>query len=115
MFNNMLSRLLGLSFSCFFIVSFVSANDSNFSGELALEGLYFFEEGLQGQKKAQPSLRAEVEYQKNLESDYFHFVLFGRVDEQDAKRSHLDVREAYWTHVADDWEILGGDRIASFS
>ena len=104
----MLSRLLGLSFSCFFIVSFVSANDSNFSGELALEGRYFFEEGLQGQKKAQPSLRAEVEYQKNLESDYFHFVLFGRVDEQDAKRSHLDVREAYWTHVADDWEMKVG-------
>tara|TARA_R110002072_G_scaffold301462_2_gene481244 strand:- start:3994 stop:5187 length:1194 start_codon:yes stop_codon:yes gene_type:complete len=91
-----------------FFSSSVFAESSGFSGELGVEERYFFERGLQGQDKLQASIRGEIEYQKSLDSDYFNVVLFGRADAQDSERSHVDIREAYWTHVADDWEMKVG-------
>jgi len=36
------------------------------------------------------------------------FDAFGRLDSQDSKRSHADLREAYWAYEGDSWEILLG-------
>ena len=97
--------LLSLLFSQ---TCFVIAGSSDFSAELALEGRYFLEKGLQEQERLQPSLRGELEFQKRIDADNFNFVLFGRLDSEDDERSHADIREAYWTHVADGWETKIG-------
>jgi hypothetical protein len=100
-----------LSFLILIIGSFFFTDKSHslgLSGELGLEGRYFFERGLQNQERFHTSLRGEVEYKNSFDSNYFNLVLFGRYDNEDSKRSHADVREAYWTHVADDWEIKIG-------
>lgn len=90
----------------FFIANITQAKD--LSAELALESRYFFEDGLQGQEQFQPSIRGLLDYQKKLDSNSFNMVVFGRADEEDSERSHLDIREAYWSHYDDDWEIKLG-------
>lgn len=35
-------------------------------------------------------------------------VAFGRLDSQDEKRSHIDLREAYWGYEGDGWDIRAG-------
>ena len=86
----------------------VNAQSSGFGGELGVDARNFFERGLQNQKRFNPSLRGEVEYQNNIDSNYYNFVLFGRYDSEDSQRSHIDLREAYWTHVSDNWEMKVG-------
>ena len=105
---NLLSKL---SFLGFFLISHtftVKAESSDISAELGFETRYFFEQGLQNQERFQPSIRGEVEYQNNIEANYFNLTLFGRFDNEDVERSHIDIREAYWAHVADDWEMKVG-------
>lgn len=100
-----------LAILCFISASYSSilfAESSDFSGELGLESRYFFERGLQEQDRFQPSIRGEIEYQKSLESNNFNLVLFGRFDNEDSQRSHADIREAYWTHIGDEWEMKVG-------
>jgi hypothetical protein len=80
----------------------------SFSAELALEGRFFAEEGLQDQAQVQPSLRGLFEYQFNSDNNYYHVALFGRYDHEDTERSHADIREAYWTHVGEGWETRVG-------
>jgi hypothetical protein len=105
---NLLPRFSFISLVSLFISSLAVAESSDISGELGLEARYFLERGLQEQEKFQPSLRGEIEYKKSLESDSFNAVLFGRLDNEDSERSHIDLREAYWTHVADQWEMRVG-------
>jgi hypothetical protein len=52
------------------------------------------------------------EYYKtwNDDNDIFAFVAFGRWDEQDSNRTHFDIRELTWVHVADNWELRTGVR-----
>tara|TARA_R110001592_G_scaffold52649_3_gene161234 strand:+ start:14503 stop:15720 length:1218 start_codon:yes stop_codon:yes gene_type:complete len=105
---NLLSTL---SFLSLFLVSHtlaVKAESVDVSAELGLESRYFFEQGLQNQERFQPSIRGELEYQNAIDANYFNFVLFGRFDSEDMERSHIDIREAYWTHVADNWEMKVG-------
>jgi len=80
----------------------------DFSAEIGLEGRFFVEQGLQQQERSQPSLRGLFEYETRQENNYFHVALFGRVDKEDSERNHADIREAYWTHVADGWEMKLG-------
>lgn len=103
-----LSKLAILSFIAALYSSILSAESSDFSGEIGLDTRYFFERGLQEQERFQSSVRGEVEYQKSLDSDHFNVVLFGRFDNEDSERSHVDIREAYWTHVGDEWEVKAG-------
>lgn len=80
----------------------------DFSAELGLEGRFFIEDGLQGQDRFQPSMRTLLEYQSQYDNNSFHVAFFGRIDKEDEERSHVDIREAYWTHVADGWEMRLG-------
>jgi hypothetical protein len=98
--------LLILIIASFFFTA--NAQSTDFSGELGLEGRYFFERGLQNQERFNPSLRGELGYQNSFDSDFFNVVIFGRYDKEDSKRSHADVREVFWTHVADSWEMKIG-------
>jgi hypothetical protein len=58
----------------------------------------------------QPSLVAQPELlvQHDNGSDRFSFIPFARLDGRDNRRSHVDVREAYWLHIGQDWELLAG-------
>jgi hypothetical protein len=33
---------------------------------------------------------------------------FGRLDSMDSRRTHADLREAYWAYEGEDWEVLAG-------
>lgn len=78
------------------------------SSELGLELRYFPESGLAGQDTFQPSLRGEIEFNENQGDSAYDVVLFGRLDKEDSERSHVDVREALWTYVGDEWELKAG-------
>ncbi len=58
----------------------------------------------------QPSLMVQPELTLFPEGsdDQFSFIPFARLDGRDSRRTHFDVREAYWLHVADNWELLAG-------
>ncbi|MGD2075268.1 MAG: hypothetical protein PVI91_06895 [Gammaproteobacteria bacterium] len=66
-----------------------------------------FEDQLNG---LQPSLVAqpEVLFQSENGWDRFNFIPFARLDGQDDRRTHADIREAYWLHIGEDWELLAG-------
>jgi len=105
---NLLSRLVLATLLISSLFFSVTTYSSDFSAELGLEGRYFFERGLQDQARFHPSLRGEIEYKNSLESDNFNVVLFGRYDQEDLDRAHVDIREAFWTHVSDNWEMKVG-------
>ncbi|MFN3714187.1 MAG: hypothetical protein ACK4SX_11035 [Alcanivoracaceae bacterium] len=79
-------------------------------GELGLEGRYFTEgPGLPGYwHNGSAYVQMEVMHEWNQRRDLFTFVPFARVDENDARRSHADIRELIWLHVADRWESRVG-------
>lgn len=88
------------------------AEDIRLSGFAALEGRYFpdspqFNDQISG---LQPSLILNPEFRWKGEdrANQVSVVPFLRLDGRDAERTHFDVREAYWLHVAGDWELLVG-------
>ena len=56
------------------------------------------------------SLMAEPEYYSETQDriQSLTFTPFFRWDENDSKRSHVDVRELVWQYVGDDWELRAG-------
>ena len=58
----------------------------------------------------QPSLIVQPEFTLLPENsdNQFNFIPFVRLDSRDSRRTHFDVREAYWLHVSDEWELLAG-------
>ena len=57
---------------------------------------------------AQPELR----YYWNEDHDRVTFVPFFRLDADDENRTHGDIRELNWYHMADDWDaVLGISRV----
>ncbi len=81
---------------------------TDFAGELRT----FDKPGINELGKNYASISIQSEYYKtwNDGDDIFAFVPFARWDEQDSERSHLDIRELTWVHVADSWEIRTGIR-----
>ena len=64
----------------------------------------------QTQIYVQPSVAVEPELDYRFENgtDRLTFVGFGRYDPNDTRRTHVDVREAYWLHEGDGWDSLIG-------
>ena len=62
------------------------------------------------QKNSNLSFVAEPEFYHswNDEKDSVLFTSFFRWDEHDEERTHVDIRELIWTHVAYDWELKLG-------
>lgn len=54
------------------------------------------------------SIEPEVIYEWNDRNDRFTFVPFARLDAGDDARSHVDVREANWLHLGEDWDLVAG-------
>ncbi len=88
------------------------ADDVDFSGYVAAEGRFFFEDAaLAGQEDgpqwsfvAQPEMRLAP----SGSSHQFKVTPFYRLDGIDAERTHFDLREAYWRYNKGDWELLAG-------
>ena len=91
------------------------AIDFQVSGNISAEGRYFEDSGARaGLRQSNLALSAEPEFyftQANSK-DSFLFTPFLRWDENDARRSHLDIRELKWHKVEQNWELtLGVNRV----
>jgi hypothetical protein len=57
----------------------------------------------------QPSLNIEPEFRWVLgNGDQITFSPYALLDGQDSERTHFDVREAYWRHFGENWDLLIG-------
>ena len=54
------------------------------------------------------AIKPEIVYEWNDRSDRIVFEPFLRVDMHDSERTHFDVRELYYLHLADEWDLLFG-------
>ena len=88
------------------------AADSEITGQLALQGRLFTHDALLPRQHdgLDLSLAGELEYYREWRDgdDSLTVKPFFRGDNQDRERSHADIRELYWQHVADDWELRIG-------
>ena len=91
---------------------FAQAYDTRMAGFVAADLRAFpqdaqFEDQFNG---LQPSLVAqpEVLVQHDNGADRFNFIPFARLDSRDSRRTHADIREAYWLHIGENWELLVG-------
>ena len=66
--------------------------------------------GNPGRAHGAVSLQSEYYKTWNNARDIFAFVPFVRWDEADSQRTHIDIRELTWVHVADNWEFRMGVR-----
>ncbi|WP_240612736.1 hypothetical protein [Alteromonas flava] len=102
-------RILTLGGVC--ISATALAQDFEISGEAGVEQRYYFEDPLlPEQERAQGSLYAAPEfyYSGNEGDDRLVIKPFARVDQHDGERTHFDLREFHWLHLASDWEFIAG-------
>ena len=80
------------------------------SGSVGIQSRYFFQEPFStDQNDYDISLGMKFLYYHQWKSDnYFFFESFLRLDQNDSKRTHADVRELYWQKVAYSWELIVG-------
>ena len=87
------------------------AADAELSGYIAAEWRVFPASPLDAEQHGDStSLSAQLEYYNewNNGKQSFRFTPFVRLDQNDTRRSHFDVRELSWTTVYDDWELTAG-------
>ncbi|MBL4909841.1 MAG: hypothetical protein JKX78_07450 [Alteromonadaceae bacterium] len=82
------------------------------SGKVAIESRYFFQQAQSSEQSGQSNVSVfaepELYWSWNDDSDTVLFKPYLRADQNDAQRSHGDIRELIWTHVGDDWELRTG-------
>lgn len=84
-----------------------------FAGSSSVEvRLFPNERSYSGQRKStfSPSISLEPEFVYETEdgSDRFTLTPFARLDADDDRRSHYDLREANWLHLSDNWDLQVG-------
>lgn len=88
-----------------------AAADVRFSGSVSTE-LRWFPTNPQFADQFehfQPSVAFEPEVRWRLENgDQVTVIPFLRLDSQDDERTHVDLREAFWLHVGEQWDVLIG-------
>ncbi|NRA37541.1 MAG: hypothetical protein HRU15_05335 [Planctomycetes bacterium] len=89
-------------------VSSLAAAES--SGWVAAQGQYFPSTGAQGQETAVLSLAAQPEFYHAFADSAWESTLelFGRWDQEDEERSHVDIREAHALGIYENWEFKFG-------
>ena len=83
------------------------------NSKIGLSSRFFQNEALydvQHDSRQQWSILSEVEvyHDWNNAQDSLLFKPYIRLDEYDDERTHFDVRELMWLHVADTWELRSG-------
>lgn len=89
-------------------------DSGTWGAEMNGEWRYFNDPGEFGQARSALSFSVQAEYftSWNDGDDSFTFTPFVRLDQVDDKRTHMDLREAYWGHVGGSWETkLGFTRV----
>lgn len=79
--------------------------------ELGIEGRWHWQSPVDpAQYDANLSLDLLSEYYTSWDGGRQSFLIkpFVRLDQGDSKRTHVDLREAVWTRVGDDWEVRAG-------
>jgi len=88
------------------------AAEFELSGKVGIEGRYFYQQPQLREQSGQFNLSVfaepELYWSWNDDSDTVLFKPYLRADQNDAQRSHGDIRELVWTHVGDDWELRTG-------
>ncbi|HSG88836.1 MAG TPA: hypothetical protein VLA56_06470 [Pseudomonadales bacterium] len=92
--------------------SLVSGDRSELHLDLGVQARLFPRTGTLGQDRFQPSLAARIEYFRDWNDgrDAITVAAFLRADAMDSRRTHADLREAYYSHIGDDWELHVGAR-----
>lgn len=94
--------------------SLASGNRTEAHLDLGFQLRAFPHRGALGQHRTQPSvsLRGEFFTEWNDGRDRLTLTPFARLDGMDQRRTHADLREAYYSHFGDDWELhLGARRV----
>ncbi|MES9858581.1 MAG: hypothetical protein ABW166_18545, partial [Sedimenticola sp.] len=91
----------------------VSAGGSfEFSGKAGADLRLFADDaqysGQQGEVNLSTFIEPELFWDWNEGSDSLTFKPFLRMDQNDSRRSHSDIRELMWNHLGDDWELRAG-------
>ena len=89
--------------------------ESSFELEIGSETSFFFEKGaFPGQKQFYPAFHLRPEYSLSWKDGIhsINFQGFFRYDPNGNSRTHFDIRELYYQHVKDRWELsIGAKRI----
>ncbi len=89
-----------------------NAGEWDFTGLVAGEFRGFFQVSqFPGQLHgSQPSIifSPELRYLSASGRHQFNVLAFARLDGRDSKRTHYDLRQAYWRYIGTGWEVLAG-------
>jgi hypothetical protein len=85
----------------------IVAKEPDFSGNIGIEFRGFTQTprfNNQGQDiESSLFVQPEIKWRSDDKSKRFSFVGFARADEQDSERSHIDIRELYWSFRHNNW------------
>ena len=87
-------------------------SNGRWSSEIGFEFRAFRDAGINNLERHHEAISFRSEYYQtwNDGNDIFAFVPFARIDRQDDERTHFDIRELTWVHVADNYELRSGIR-----
>lgn len=96
------------------LMQVATADELELSGKIGIENRYFLNNSIYPEQfnRSQTSIIIEPElyWSFNDGDDSITFTPFYRIDEHDDERTHGDIRELSYIHVADDWELRAGIR-----
>lgn len=103
-----------LGLACFVLTgSGIAVAEFELSGQISAEARLFTQTpGSTNRTDLTSSLafKPEFYFEWNNGSSSFLFVPFARLDENDSRRTHVDVREFTYIRVGNDWELRAGLR-----
>ncbi len=102
-----------LVLAVFVVFNIATANaEVEVHGTGAIQQRYFMQDAanIQQDRTISTSIFAEIEFYSEFNdgADSIVFKPFYRLDETDGERTHADIRELLWLHVADSWEFKAG-------
>ncbi|MCW8949677.1 MAG: hypothetical protein OQL17_06795, partial [Sedimenticola sp.] len=87
-------------------------NEVQISGKSGLELRLFTDSPGYAQQYSTSNLSGFIEpqfyYAWNDDTDYLKFIPYLRWDQHDQERTHGDIRQLTWSHIADGWELHSG-------
>ncbi|MDF1529584.1 MAG: hypothetical protein P1R74_10695 [Sedimenticola sp.] len=87
-------------------------NEVQISGKSGLELRLFTHSPGYAQQYSTSNLSGFIEpqfyYAWNDDTDYLKFIPYLRWDQHDQERTHGDIRQLTWSHIADGWELHSG-------
>ncbi len=89
----------------------IALAEIEYSGSAAVEQRYFLQDALYPQQERSNLsvyFAPELYTRFNDGNDSILFKGFYRIDQQDTKRTHADIREFKWTHSGNEWQVQTG-------